>query len=106
MYLPVTEEELIKAELEAKKNCIYMIKIHTDRSINHRIIVHPKDKEHFKNLGYAEILKEGYDPQMGHEIIHHYIHLKEEFINYKLKFKEKFIHFLRKLFRSKTLLLK
>jgi hypothetical protein len=76
---------------------LIMLKINEDRRVTQRIVVHPDKKEHFKNLGYAENIKEGYDPQITHEIDHRHVHLKKEHINYKLKFKERLVWFLRQL---------
>lgn len=61
-------KELVHAEIEALKNSVVMLEIDTLGKVKSRILVHKKDINHFKNLGYAENIKTGYDPQIGHQV--------------------------------------
>lgn len=98
MDLPITEEELIHAELEALKNSVVMLKINERGKVANRIIVLKQDIEQFKKLGYAENIKEEYDPQIGHLIEPKHIDLPEEYINFLEGLKEE-----RKLLEQKVL---
>lgn len=74
----VNISELIHAELEALKNSVIMLEIDTFGKVKNRIVVLKKDIQYFKNLGYAENIKEGYDPQIGHHIEWKHLDLKKE----------------------------
>jgi hypothetical protein len=74
----INPEELLHAELEALKNSVVMLEINKLGKVANRILVHKKDIQHFKNLGYAENIKEGYDPQIGHDIDFRHIDLRKD----------------------------
>lgn len=80
--LPISEEQLAHAELEALKVSVVMLKISERGKVVNRILVHEEDIEQFKKLGYAENIKEDYDPQIGHLIEPKHIDLPEEYINF------------------------
>jgi hypothetical protein len=74
----VSVEELLHAELEALKNSVIMLEIDKLGKVANRILVYKKDIQHFKNLGYAENIKDGYDPQIGHHVEWKHLDLRKE----------------------------
>lgn len=101
--LPISVEELIHAELEALKVSVVMLKINERGQVANRILVHKDDIEHFKNLGYAENIKEEYDPQIGHLIEPKHIDLPEKYINFLQGLKEEKELIRKQLFKQITL---
>lgn len=100
----LSEQELIHAELEALKNSVVMLHVNEFGQVINRILVNKKDIQHFKNLGYAENIKEGYDPQIGHIVELKYINIVKEIeqkVIQKFSFFKKIKHYLIKLFRIK-----
>lgn len=115
--LPISEEELLHAEIETLKVSVVMLKISERGKVANRILVHKNDIGQFKQLGYAELVKEEYNPQIGHLIEPEHIHLPEEHINFiaglreekellkqkmieKLSFGEKIMYYIKKLFKG------
>lgn len=74
----VNFEELIHAEMEAIKNSVIMLEIDLAGKVKNRILVLKTDIQHFKNLGYAENIKPGYDPQIGHFVDFKHLDFKKE----------------------------
>lgn len=76
--IPVSCEELIHAEIEALKVSVVMLKLNEQGQVVNRILVHNNDINQFKQLGYAEIIKENYDPQIGHTVQFRHLDLRKE----------------------------
>jgi len=74
----INPQELVHAELEALKNSVIMLEIDKLGKVANRILVHKNDIQHFKNLGYAQNIKQNYDPQIGHVVDLKHIDLKKE----------------------------
>lgn len=101
--VPISDEDLIHAELEALKVSVVMLKINQRGKVSNRILVHKNDIEQFKKLGYAENIKEDYDPQIGHLIEPKHIDLPEEYINFLEGLKQEKELLRQKLFKKLTL---
>jgi hypothetical protein len=74
----INPQELVNAELEALKNSVVMLEIDILGKVKNRILVHKDSIQHFKNLGYAENIKDGYDPQMGHQVEWKHLDLRKD----------------------------
>lgn len=64
----ITDKELERLELESIKESIIMLKINENGLVDNRIIVNPKDIDHFKKLGYIDAREHDHNPQIGHPL--------------------------------------
>ena len=104
----INSEELIHAELEAIKNSVIMLHIDEFGKVKNRLLVLKKDIQHFKNIGYAENIKQNYDPQIGHNVDFRHLDFTKTIekalhkaITKEFNFFKKLVYYFKRLFRMK-----